>query len=185
MACWLRVLRPRGRRPVDADSVLAFHRLPGHELDLDAHSTLFTGEQSNSSVVFGEDSLLKVFRKVTPGSTPTSRSTRCSPGPAPTTSPRSTAGWTSSTSESDAVHPAGDAAAVPAHRQRRLGARAQASVRNLFAEADLHADEVGGDFAAEAARLGVALAEIHDTLAEHFPTGTRASAEHGPARRRR
>src|SRR5687768_18289491 len=29
-----------------------------------SHSTLFSGEQSNSSVAFGEDSLMKVFRKV-------------------------------------------------------------------------------------------------------------------------
>ena len=35
-----------------------------------AHSTLFTGEQSNSSVAFGEDSLMKVFRRVTPGRNP-------------------------------------------------------------------------------------------------------------------
>ena len=49
---------------------LEFHRVPGHDLDLDAVGSLFTGEQSNSSVAFGEDSVLKLFRKITPGANP-------------------------------------------------------------------------------------------------------------------
>ncbi len=49
---------------------LEWHRVPGHELDTEAHSTLFSGEQSNSSMAFGDDALLKVFRKITPGVNP-------------------------------------------------------------------------------------------------------------------
>ena len=169
MAAWLRAFDG----PVSGG--LTFHRLAGHDLNLEAHSTLFSGEQSNSSVMFGEDALLKVFRKVTPGRNPDIAIHEV-------------------LTEAGSDH----VAALYGYATARVGGGEQGeeeidlamlqqflrtatdgwelaltSVRNLFSEGDLHADEVGGDFAGEAARLGTALREVHETLAEHFPTHER------------
>ena len=141
----------------------AFHRIEDRELDLESHSTLFSGEQSNSSVAFGEDSLMKVFRRITPGTNPDieihEALTR-----AGNTHVAQLYGYVAT----DDLH--------LAMLQQFLRTAsdgwdlALVSARNLFAEGDLHADEVGGDFAAEAHRLGAAVAEVHELLADEFPT---------------
>ena len=157
---------------------LQFHRLPGHDLDLTTHSTLFSGEQSNSSVAFGEDSLMKVFRKVTSGHNPDieihEALTRAGDDHV-----AALYGWLEVPGSAD-----GDGAPLHlAMLQQFLRTAsdgwdlALASVRDLYAEADLHADEVGGDFAGEAHRLGHATAAVHEALAAEFPTVTWASAD--------
>ncbi len=158
------------------EGALRFERLSGHELDLDAHSTLLTGEQSNSSVAFGEDALLKVFRKITPGRNPdiTVHDVLTRAG---SDHVAALYGWLQADSLVD-----GEVLHLAMLQQFLRTASdgwelALASVRNLFAEGDLHAGEVGGDFAAEAARLGQALREVHVTLSEHFPTHVRSADE--------
>jgi maltokinase len=59
------------------------------------------------------------------------------------------------------------------------------SARNLFAEADLHAEEVGGDFAGEAHRLGVTVSEVHELLRERFETQPFDAAATSAAMRQR
>ncbi|WP_323793221.1 maltokinase N-terminal cap-like domain-containing protein [Nocardioides sp.] len=144
---------------------LDFHRLPGHDLDLEAVSTLFTGEQSNSSVAFGEDAVLKVFRKVTPGANPdiTTHEVLTRAG------------------SSDVAHLYGWVSYGEGEQMLHLGMLQQflrtasdgwdlalTSVRNLYADADLAAREAGGDFAGEAGRLGETLAAVHAELAKGF-----------------
>jgi len=147
---------------------LVFHRVPGHDLDLDVHSSLFSGEQSNSSVAFGEDAVMKVFRKITPGPNPDIEIHKALTS-VENEHVAALYGW---------IETPGGGSGEPmqlALLQQFLRTAsdgwdlALASVRDLFAEADLHADEVGGDFASESHRLGVATAEVHDALAAQFP----------------
>jgi maltokinase len=160
------------------DGELTFHRLPGEPLDTAAHSTPFTGEQSNSSVAFGEQALLKIFRRITPGTNPDIEIhdvlTR-----AGSDNVAALYGWVEVSTRSTDEGPFQLAMLQQFLRTASDGWElALTSVRNLFAEADLYADEVGGDFAAEAQRLGEAVARIHTLLAEHFPTVERTADDH-------
>lgn len=141
----------------------AFHRTADHVLDLDSHSTLYSGEQSNSSVAFGEDSLMKLFRRVTPGPNPDIEILEA----------LTRAGSTHVAALYGYVGTEGLHLAMLQQFLRTASDGwdlALVSARNLFSEGDLHADEVGGDFAGEAHRLGAAVAEVHQMLAEEFPT---------------
>jgi maltokinase len=156
------------------DGPITFHTLPGVHLDPTAPSTPLSGEQSNSSVMFGEEALLKLFRRVTPGTNPDIEIhdvlTR-----AGSDNVASLFGWI----EADGPGPLQLGMLLQFLRTASDGWElALASVRNLFAEADLYADEVGGDFAAEAQRLGEAVSRIHELLAEHFPTHERSADDH-------
>ncbi len=148
----------------DADEgALRFRHLPGAEIDTDLTSIVMGAEQSNTSMVFGEAYILKLFRKVAPGTNPDLEITRAL---ATRESPYVLAplAWFETDLDGE---PTTLAMMQPYLRSASEGwSLAVASVRDLYAEGDLHADEVGGDFAGESRRLGVATAEVHRLLAE-------------------
>ncbi|WP_028655804.1 maltokinase N-terminal cap-like domain-containing protein [Nocardioides sp. J54] len=153
----------------DVADGLRFVRLAGHDLDPGATASPFSGEQSNSSVFFGEDAVLKLFRRLTPGENPDVTTHRALTE-AGSTHVAALYGWIES-----GGHQLGMLQQFLRTASDGWG-QALASVRDLFAEADLHAEEVGGDFASEAARLGEALAEVHRQLRDAFPTSTMSAS---------
>ncbi|MGH3366505.1 MAG: maltokinase N-terminal cap-like domain-containing protein [Nocardioidaceae bacterium] len=155
---------------------LEFHCLAQTSPDIDGPSLLLPGEQSNSSLVYGEDALLKVFRKVAPGRNPDIEIHEVLTH-AGVDKVAALYGWVSASWEGT------DELADLAMLQQFLRTAtngwtmALGSVRDLYAEADLHADEVGGDFAAESHRLGAATAEVHRRLADLLGTQTWTSGD--------
>jgi maltokinase len=132
-----------------------------------AHGRVLSAEQSNTTVVFGDDLLVKFFRQISPGVNPDVELHRAL-GAVGCAFVAPLRGWMES-----------DVAGVPTTLAMAQEFVANASdgwrlaltsVRDLFAEADLHAAEVGTDFAAEAERLGAAVAHVHADLATALGT---------------
>jgi maltokinase len=151
---------------------LTFHREPGAEIDTELDSIVLTAEQSNTSLVYGEESILKVFRRVFPGPNPdlevTSALNRlgsrhiAEPYGSIETMMEGVA--TTLAILSKYLRTATDGWTLAATSVRDLYAR------DLYDSDTVSAADAGGDFSGEAHRLGAATAEVHRNLAEAFGT---------------
>jgi maltokinase len=137
---------------------ISFEHEPDVELESGLRARPIMSEQSNTSLVYGNQYILKLFRKLAPGLNPDLRLHR--------------ALW-----EVGCQHIARPLGAITADESTTLGmlqqflpdavdgwAMATTSVRDLMADVDSPADQAGGDFASEAHRLGQAVATVHADL---------------------
>ncbi|MEY9213626.1 phosphotransferase [Thermobifida halotolerans] len=155
------------------DGAVRFRSAPGSTVHTGLRSLVLTGEQSNTTLVYGEEYVLKTFRRLWPGRNPdlelTSALARV--GSEYIARPH---GWI----ETDVVDPetGRTTPTTLAMLQQYLRSAtdgwvlAATSVRDLYASPDLLPGEAGGDFAGEAHRLGAATAAVHRDLARVLPT---------------
>jgi maltokinase len=149
--------------------------IPVHEPSL-----ALTAEQSNTSLVFGDAAIMKVFRRLEPGLNPDIEIHEAL-GKLGSRHLARLLGYV--TARLDDPAEADDQQWSLAMLQEFMTTASDGwqlatnSVRDLMAEADLHAEEAGGDFAGEAHRLGVATAEVHADLAIAFGTSQLSQAE--------
>ncbi|WP_198664277.1 maltokinase N-terminal cap-like domain-containing protein [Jiangella endophytica] len=159
---------------------LRFHVKPDVKVPYGDPSLVLPGEHHNTSLAYGDAALLKVFRRVDPGLNPDVELNEAL-SDAGCTLVAPLLGWVDGDWSAGDATPSGSLAMLRGFLTTASDgwALATASVRDLYAEGDLHADEVGGDFAAEAYRLGMATARVHETLAEVLPTATMAPSDLG------
>jgi maltokinase len=153
---------------------LRFRAMPGQHIETDLVSLASPAEQSNTSLIFGDAYICKLFRRLTPGVNPDLElnlglsQVGCEHIP-------TLYGW----AEMDLDGQATTLAMLSQFlRTATDGWRlAATSIRDLYAEADLFAGEVGGDFASESERLGEATAAVHRDLAQAFGVSEMPVAE--------
>ncbi|WAL64544.1 aminoglycoside phosphotransferase [Amycolatopsis cynarae] len=140
---------------------LRFDHEPGVTLTRGLRARPITSEQSNTSLVYSGQYILKLFRKLSPGENPDVRLHRA-------------------LQRVGCEHIApllGSISGDLAGKEVTLGmlqrfipdavdgwAMATTSVRDLMADPESPPDQVGGDFAGEAQRLGQAVASVHNDL---------------------
>jgi maltokinase len=147
---------------------MRFTREPGVQLTTGLPGRAALAEQSNSSLIYADKYILKLFRKLGMGRSPDLELHRALR--------RAGSGYIAD--PFGAIEGELDGQPVTFGLLQKFFANcadgwamAITSIRDLIAEADLRADEVGGDFAAEADRLGQAVASVHADLAATLGVG--------------
>ncbi len=162
-------------------SEIEFHVVDGAAVpDTAPIGAVITAEQSNTSIVYGQDAILKLFRRLSAGSNPDievhDALTRAGSEHVAALLGWMRGRWWTPRGESRA----GDLGMLQVFLRTATDGwvLALTSVRDLLVEEDLHPEDVGGDLAGESERLGEAVAVVHRELARAFPTSTR-SDDHG------
>jgi maltokinase len=153
---------------------LQFESEPGAELARGLRAHPITTEQSNTSLVYGSQYILKLFRKVVPGINKDMRLHRAlrEVGSKHIAEPLG--------SISGALH--GEPTTIGMLQRFMPDAvdgwvMATTSVRDLMADPSIAPEDLGGDFAGEASRLGAAVADVHADLRSALGTEDADAAE--------
>ena len=168
----------RGIEREESIGPLRFFREPAAEIDTGLDSLVLTGEQSNTSLTFGDRAILKVLRRVFPGPHPDLEVNRAL-ARRRSTHVAEPFGWIEARGDGEPIVLAILSRFLPTASDG--WSLAVTSLRDLYAgdgvqePGAIRPEQAGGDFAGEAFRLGAATAEVHADLAAAFGTDDVAS----------